>query len=33
MAGTMMATLPSIAVFMFFQRALVRGIAMTGLKD
>lgn len=33
MAGTMMATLPSIAVFMVFQRALVRGIAMTGLKD
>lgn len=33
MAGTMMATLPSIVVFMLFQRALVRGIAMTGLKD
>jgi multiple sugar transport system permease protein len=33
MAGTMMATVPSIVVFMVFQRALVRGIAMTGLKD
>lgn len=33
MAGTVMATIPSMVVFMFFQRALVRGIAMTGLKD
>lgn len=33
MAGTLTATLPSIVVFLFFQRALVRGIASTGLKD
>ncbi|MBU4336060.1 MAG: carbohydrate ABC transporter permease [Actinobacteria bacterium] len=33
MAGTVMATLPAMAVFMAFQRLLVRGIAMTGLKD
>jgi multiple sugar transport system permease protein len=33
MAGTLSATIPSILVFLVFQRALVRGIAMTGLKD
>jgi multiple sugar transport system permease protein len=33
MAGTLTATVPSILVFLVFQRALVRGIAMTGLKD
>jgi len=33
MAGTLTATVPSIVVFLFFQRALVRGIASTGLKD
>ncbi len=33
MAGTLSATVPSIIVFLFFQRALVRGIASTGLKD
>ncbi len=33
MAGTLTATLPSIVVFLFFQRALVRGIASSGLKD
>lgn len=33
MAGTLTATIPSIIVFMIFQRALVRGIAMSGLKD
>ncbi len=33
MAGTLTATVPSIIVFLFFQRALVRGIASTGLKD
>lgn len=33
MAGTLTATLPSIVVFMVFQRFLVRGIAMSGLKD
>lgn len=33
MAGTLTATVPSIIVFMFFQRALIRGIAASGLKD
>lgn len=33
MAGTLTATIPSILVFLFFQRALVRGITNTGLKD
>lgn len=33
MAGTITATVPSIIVFMIFQRALVRGIAASGLKD
>ncbi|MDR0285564.1 MAG: carbohydrate ABC transporter permease [Propionibacteriaceae bacterium] len=33
MAGTLTATLPAIILFLFFQRALVRGIANTGLKD
>ena len=33
MAGTLTATIPSIVVFMIFQRALVRGVAATGLKD
>jgi len=33
MAGTLTATIPSIIVFLIFQRALVRGIASTGLKD
>lgn len=33
MAGTLTATVPTIVVFLFFQRALVRGIASTGLKD
>jgi multiple sugar transport system permease protein len=33
MAGTLTATIPSIIVFMVFQRALIRGIAMSGLKD
>jgi multiple sugar transport system permease protein len=33
MAGTLTATIPSIVVFLFFQRALVRGIASTGMKD
>lgn len=33
MAGTLTATLPSVIVFMFFQKALERGIASTGLKD
>lgn len=33
MAGTLTATIPSILVFLCFQRALVRGIATSGLKD
>ncbi|MFG6445874.1 carbohydrate ABC transporter permease [Microbacterium sp. P07] len=33
MAGTLTATIPSILVFLFFQRALVRGITTSGLKD
>jgi multiple sugar transport system permease protein len=33
MAGTVTATLPGIAVFLFAQRALIRGIALTGLKE
>ncbi|EEZ90138.1 ABC transporter, permease protein [Mobiluncus mulieris 28-1] len=33
MAGTLTATLPSVIVFIFFQKALERGIAATGLKD
>lgn len=33
MAGTLTATIPSIVVFLIFQRALVRGIAATGMKD
>jgi multiple sugar transport system permease protein len=33
MAGTLTATIPSILVFLIFQRALIRGIAMTGFKD
>lgn len=33
MAGTLTATIPSIVVFLIFQRALVRGIASTGSKD
>jgi multiple sugar transport system permease protein len=33
MAGTLTATIPAIVVFLVFQRALVRGISTTGLKD
>jgi multiple sugar transport system permease protein len=33
MAGTVTATLPCLVLFVIFQRALVRGIALTGLKD
>ncbi|PJJ65048.1 carbohydrate ABC transporter permease [Compostimonas suwonensis] len=33
MAGTLMATIPSLVVFLVFQRALIRGIATSGLKD
>lgn len=33
MAGTLTATVPSIIVFLFFQRALVRGMTTTGMKE
>lgn len=33
MAGTITATLPSILMFLLFQRALVRGIAASGMKE
>lgn len=33
MAGTVTATLPCLFMFIVFQRALVRGIALTGLKE
>src|SRR5262249_958336 len=33
MAGRVAATLPCLIMFMIFQRSLVRGIALTGLKD
>lgn len=33
MAGTIMATVPSVIVFMLFQRALVRGLAAGALKE
>lgn len=33
MAGTLTATIPSVIVFAVFQRALVRGIAATGVKE
>ncbi|MFC7581368.1 carbohydrate ABC transporter permease [Schaalia naturae] len=33
MAGTLSATIPSVIVFAVFQKALVRGMATTGLKD
>jgi multiple sugar transport system permease protein len=32
MAGTMIATLPILIVFLFGQRFFTRGIALTGLK-
>ena len=32
MAGSVMATLPVVAVFLFAQRSFIEGIAMTGLK-
>ena len=33
MAGTIMATIPSVVVFLFFQRSLVRGLAAGALKE
>ena len=32
MAGSMLATIPPIIIFLAFQRNLVRGVALTGLK-
>jgi multiple sugar transport system permease protein len=32
MAGSVVATLPVLAVFLLFQRHFVRGIAMSGFK-
>jgi multiple sugar transport system permease protein len=31
-AGSVIATLPLIVVFLFFQRQFIRGIALTGIK-
>jgi len=33
MAGTVVAAVPAVAVFLILQRALVRGLAATGLKE
>lgn len=33
MAGTVTAAVPALALFLFLQRALVRGMAGTGMKD
>jgi multiple sugar transport system permease protein len=33
MAGTVTAAVPAIVIFLFLQRAFVRGVAATGLKD
>ena len=33
MAGTLTATLPTVIVFLFFQKALIRGIAASGMKE
>lgn len=33
MAGTIMGTVPAVIVFLFFQRALVRGLAAGALKE
>lgn len=33
MAGTVTATVPCLIMFVLFQRSLIRGIALTGLKD
>jgi ABC-type glycerol-3-phosphate transport system permease component len=32
MAVSLLSILPTVAVFLFFQRYFVRGIAMTGMK-
>ncbi|MGB9377233.1 MAG: carbohydrate ABC transporter permease [Mycobacteriales bacterium] len=33
MAGTVIAALPAIAIFVYLQRSLVRGLAATGVKE
>ena len=33
MAGTVTAAIPAIVIFLFLQRAFIRGVATTGLKD
>jgi multiple sugar transport system permease protein len=33
MAGTVIAAVPAIALFLFLQRSLVRGLAATGVKE
>lgn len=33
MAGTLMATIPTIVMFLFFQRSLVRGLTSGGVKE
>jgi multiple sugar transport system permease protein len=33
MAGTVTATIPCLVMFVIFQRSLIRGIALTGLKE
>jgi multiple sugar transport system permease protein len=32
MAGAAVATIPTLLLFLFFQRQIIRGIALTGLK-
>ena len=32
MAGSVIATLPMVIVFLIFQRNFIRGISLTGLK-
>jgi multiple sugar transport system permease protein len=32
MAGSVIATLPMVLVFMIFQRQFIRGISLSGLK-
>jgi multiple sugar transport system permease protein len=33
MAGTVTAAVPAVVIFLFLQRAFIRGVASTGLKD
>ncbi len=33
MAGTVIAAVPAVAIFLYLQRALVRGLAATGVKE